>query len=150
MKSEAGEKSCGTFVKAGPNPRQSVALYLQPAGLLASPPDRQPSRCIKNSSGRASFAHRVPCPLHRTGGVTAAGPLPLHTGFPIIALRRPVAKFCRAIVFYPFISFQLSTHDCFLMLCIVLQKQRIKEFFRCWVSLRSTQPTLSSYNRVPQ
>lgn len=72
------------FLKVRPIPRQSVSLWLQPAGLLASLPDRRPSR----SSDRTValfLAIRFSGPFSGQGRVTAAGPLPIFTGFPIIA-----------------------------------------------------------------
>ena len=46
MKKDLIHTGYGMFDKVRPNPRQSVALHQHPAGLLASPLGRRPSRCF--------------------------------------------------------------------------------------------------------
>jgi hypothetical protein len=75
------------FHKVRPNPRQSVSLELQPAGLLTSPPARRPSHCPE-ATVADPMPNGFPASDCGQGGVTAAGPFPIFTGFPIIARQK--------------------------------------------------------------
>ena len=86
-----------TSKKARPNPRQSNSLFW----ALGSAAPGAPGRSSGFSARPAAFPSRsletvaVPLPvgfpvlalLAKRGGVTAAGPLPISTGFPFIARR---------------------------------------------------------------
>ena len=74
------------FRKIRPNPRQYVSSNLKPAGLLTSPPGQRPSHHLyKNGSDQRKLSNGFSVLDKRQNGITAAGPFPIYTGFPIIA-----------------------------------------------------------------